>query len=78
MRISVGILLVIDLFHPVHSSAIERLLNGDVRHRCSWGGTVPMLLTWREPDHVPRSNLLDRAAPALCETAASRHDQGLS
>ena len=37
-----------------------------------------MLLTRREPDHIPRTNLLDRSAPALCEAAASRHDQGLS
>jgi hypothetical protein len=31
----------------------------------------------QEPDHVPRPKLLDRASPALCQAAASRHDQRL-
>nr|WP_223300926.1 hypothetical protein [Oscillatoria nigro-viridis] len=39
---------------------------------------MPVLLARREPDRVPWPNLLDRSAPALCETAASPHDRGLS
>src|SRR5271166_1877254 len=39
---------------------------------------APMLLTRREPDHVTGPDLLDGATPALCEAAASRHDQGLA
>ena len=71
-------LLVADLFHPVGAVAVELFHNGDVRHGRGWGSAVPMLLARREPDHVPRPNLLDRASPALCQAAASRHDQGLA
>lgn len=39
---------------------------------------MPMFLTRLKPDHVSRSNWLDRAAPALDKTAANRDDQGLS
>ena len=39
---------------------------------------MPMLLTRREPDHVTGPNWLDGATPALHETAASRHDEGLT
>jgi len=72
------VLFVADLFHPVHGLAVELFHNGDVRHSRDLVGTVPMLLARRKPDYVPGPNLLDRAARALCETAASRHDQGLS
>src|SRR5437879_10922401 len=46
------VLLVADLFHPVHRLAIELFLNGDVRHGGGWRGTVPMLLTRWDPDPV--------------------------
>ena len=39
---------------------------------------MPMFLTRRDPDHVTRPNFLDRAAPALYQAAASRHDQSLA
>src|SRR5271165_6452287 len=71
------ILFVADLFHPVGALAVELFDNGDVRHGRGCRVAVPMLFTRREPDHVTRPNLLDRASPALCQTAASRHDQGL-
>lgn len=52
------VLLVADLFHPIHGFTVEPFLNGDVRHSCGCRGTVPMLLTWRDPDHIPRTNLM--------------------
>ena len=66
------------LFHPVGALAVEPFHDGDVRHGCGCRGAVPILLTRREPDHVTRPNLLDWASPALCQAAASRHDQGLA
>src|SRR6516225_3773455 len=60
------VLLITDLFHPVSRLTVELFHNGDVRHGCGWRGAMPMLLTRRDPDHVPRPNLLDRTAPALC------------
>src|SRR5205085_9098502 len=57
---------------------VELFLSGDWRHGCAWRAAVPVLLARREPDHVTRPNWLDRAAPALCQAAARRHDQGLA
>src|SRR6266542_2325113 len=64
-REAYSVLFVADLFHPVHRLAVELFLNGDVRHGRGRRGAVPVLLTRREPYHVARPNLLDRAAPAL-------------
>src|SRR5437660_7271637 len=72
------ILFVADLFHPVSGLAIELLLDSDMCHRRGWRGAVPMFLTWREPDHIPRPNFLNRTAPALCPATASRYDQRLT
>src|SRR3989440_12548659 len=72
------VLFVADLFHPVGGLAVETFLNGDMRHGRGWRGTVPMFLTWLEPDHVPWPNDLDRTTPALYPAAAIRHDQGLA
>src|SRR5437764_9434259 len=72
------VLFVADLLHPVDGLAVEPFLNGDVRHGRGWSGTVPMFLTRREPDHVPRSDFLDWTTPALDPATASRHDQGLA
>src|SRR4051812_13425559 len=72
------VLLVADFLHPVDSSAVEPLLNGDVRHGCRGCRAVPMLLARRERDHVAGSNLLDGAAPALRAAAARRDDERLA
>src|SRR5579859_5013537 len=72
------VLFVADLFHPIDGLAIEAFLNGDVRHSGGWRGTMPMFLSRREPDHITRSNVLDRATPALDPAIASRHNQGLA
>ncbi|MEH1795185.1 MAG: hypothetical protein V7L17_21445 [Nostoc sp.] len=51
-------MLVTDFFHPVHGLAVKPFLNGDVRHGCGCCSTMPMLLTRRDPDRIPRPNLL--------------------
>ncbi len=72
------VLFVADLLHPVNHFAVERFLNGDVRHGRGGRGAMPMLFARREPDHVAGPNLLDRAAPTLRSPAASRNDQRLA
>src|SRR5690348_11617450 len=72
------VLLIANLFHPVGGFAVELFLDRDVRHGRGWTGSVPMLLSRREPDHVARTNFLNRTAPALCPAAAGRHDQSLA
>src|SRR6267378_4767041 len=59
------ILLIANLLHPVHRLAVQRFLNGDMRHRRPRGGAVPMFLTRGKPDHVAWPDFLDRAALAL-------------
>src|ERR687897_2999470 len=72
------VLLVADLFHPVDDLAVQRLLNGDMRHRGRGRCAMPVLLTRRKPDHIPWVDFLDRAAPSLHPSAAGRDDQGLT
>src|ERR1700688_1745828 len=76
--IQAGVLFVANLFHPVDGLTVELFLNGDVRHGRGRRSAMPMLLARREPDHVTRPDLIDRASPALREAVASRHDQGLA
>src|SRR5919198_5855441 len=71
------IFLVADMFHPVSGFAVGLLHNRDVCHAGSRGGAMPMFFSSCKPDHIPRSDLADRAAPALRQSAASGHDQGL-
>jgi hypothetical protein len=72
------ILLVTDLFQPINRFAVQLFLNGDMRHGCGGQRAVPMLFSRRELDHVARPDLLNRAAPALRQTAARRHDERLA
>src|ERR1700722_9276386 len=72
------VLLVADLFHPLHRLAVERLLDGDVGHGGSGGGAMPMFLARREDHDVAGANLLDRAAFALRPAAAHRDDEDLT
>jgi hypothetical protein len=62
---SPAVLVVADLSDPLDELAVELFLDGNVRHGRGCRSAVPMLLTWREPDHVARSDFLDRASPAL-------------
>src|SRR5437016_1659394 len=72
------ILLVADSFHPVNRFAVQRFLNGDVRHRGRRRSAVPMLLTGRKPNHIAWPDFLDRAALALRPSKARRDDQHLT
>src|SRR5437867_971395 len=78
VRLGGLVLFVADLFHPVGGLAVESFHNGNVRHGRGWRCAVPMLLTGWKPNHVTRPDFFDRAAPALHEATASRHNQGLA
>jgi hypothetical protein len=72
-----AVLRVADVFQPVDDLAVKRFRNRNVCHRCGWRRAVPMLLARREPDDVPRPDLLDRPALALRNAAAGRDNQCL-
>src|SRR5690348_16774858 len=71
------VLLVGDLRHPIDDFAVERFLDGDMRHRRRRRGAVPMLLARWTPDHITGPDFLDGFAPALGPTEASRDNQAL-
>src|SRR5437899_12779977 len=56
------VLLFAHVFHPVDNLRIELFRNCDMRHASNRRSAVPVLLARREPDDIPRSNLLDRPA----------------
>src|SRR3954463_5430026 len=64
-RASTLVLLVADLLHPLDRLAVERLLDGDVRHPRRRSRAVPVPLFRRAPDHVARTYLDLRPALAL-------------
>jgi len=76
--ISLPVLLVADLFHPVDNLTVELFLNGDVHHGRGRCGSMPVLLAGLEPDHITGPDLLDRSALALDPAAASRDDESLT
>src|SRR4051794_35936015 len=65
-----GVLLVGHVVHPLDALAVERLDDGDVRHRRGPRGAVPVLLAGRTPDDVAGPDLHDRASLALHQTAS--------
>src|SRR5947208_7357938 len=65
---SLAVQFVSDMLHPLDHLAVELLLDCDVRHCRGRRGTMPVFLAGREPNHVARPYLLDRAAPALHPT----------
>src|SRR5262249_4216493 len=71
------ILFVADLLQPFDDLAVERLLNGEVRHCRGRRGAVPMLFMRRAPDHVARSNFHFGSSIALHPPAPGRDDQRL-
>src|ERR1700692_369949 len=73
-----AVLRVADLFHPVDDFAVQRFLNGDMRHRVRRSCAVPVLLTGREPDDIASPDFLSGAAFALHPAAAGGHDQRLT
>ena len=62
LRVSPAVLLVGDLFHPLDDLAVERFLNGDMRHGGSRRGTVPVPHAGWKPDDIAWPDFLDRAA----------------
>ena len=78
LRVSPAILLVADLFHPFDDLAVERFLNGDVRHGGSRCGTVPVLHARWKPDDIAGADFFDRAAFALRPAAACRDNEPLA
>src|SRR5437879_7682906 len=72
------VLLVRDLFEPVHCLAIESLLKRDLRHGCGWCCTMPVLDASRNPNDVSLANHLNRASPLLNPADAVCHDQNLA
>src|SRR5271165_4922546 len=75
---SLTVLLVSDLFHPIDSLTVEPFLDRDMGHCRCRRGAVPVLLTRRNPDHIPRPDLFDRAAFALRPAAARGHNKSLT
>ena len=71
------VLFVADLFHPVDHLAIERFLNGDMRHGRGRRGAVPVFLARCDANHVTGADFFDRASPTLRAPAAGSHDEGL-
>src|SRR5260221_1016043 len=69
------VLFVADLFHPVDDLAVELFLNGNMRHGRGSRGTMPMLLAWREPDHIAGVDLLNGTALPLDPTPTARAHQ---
>src|SRR5206468_13121438 len=72
------VLRVANLFQPIYSLPVQRLLNGNVLHRRRRRRAVPMLLTRLEPHYVSRTDLLDRRAVALHPAVAERDNQNLA
>src|SRR3954469_11605006 len=73
-----SILLVGDVFEPIHRLAIELLLHGDVRHRRRWRRAVPVLFARGEPHDITGPNLFNGSAPALDAAGPGGHDQRLA
>src|SRR4051812_26600872 len=71
------VLLVGDVFEPIHGLAIELLLHGDVRHRRGWRRAVPVLFAGRKPHDVTGPNLFNASAPALDAARPGCDDQRL-
>ena len=76
--VSRAILVIGDFFHPVNDFAVERFLNGDMRHGCCWSRAMPMLLAWRKQDHIAGTDLLNWTTLALRPAAAGYDDQRLT
>src|SRR5947208_13892563 len=72
------VLFVAHVLHPLDHFAVERFLNGNVRHGGRRRSAVPMLLVRRKPDHIARPDFFDRSAPTLRPSEAGRDDQRLT
>src|SRR5436190_1377870 len=73
-----SVLLLTHLLHPIDVLAIERFLDGDVRHRRRRRRAVPVLLVRWKPYDVSGPDLVDGATGALHPTEAGGDDQRLT
>ena len=72
------VLLIRDLFQPIHRSTIESLLHRDVRHSCGWCCTMPVLDASGNPNDISLANYLNGSAPLLNPADTVCHDQDLA
>src|SRR4051812_1107524 len=63
--LSLLVLLISHLFHPLDHLTVELLLNCDVRHRSSSRSSVPVLFARRKPDNIAGLDFFNRAAISL-------------
>ena len=77
-RLASAILLITDVFHPIDHLAVERFLNGNVRHRRRRRSAMPMFFVRRKPDDIAWPNFFDWAAPTLNPSKAGCDDQRLT
>jgi hypothetical protein len=76
--VSSAVLLVADLFHPLHVLPVNLLLNGDMRHPIGGGRAMPVFHARRYPDDITRLELLLFTTLLLHPAGAGSHDQGLA
>ncbi len=71
-------LRVSNLLHPLDRPPVQRLLYRDMRHRLGRGGTVPVLVLRRAPQHI--ADLEFERGPAFDLRPADplRHNQSLT
>src|SRR3989442_10635185 len=73
-----GVLLIAHLLHPFDVPAVERLLDGEMRHAVRCGGAMPVLHARGRPDDIAGLDLLLRPTFLLHPARAGGHDQGLA
>ena len=72
------VLLLTDVFQPVHGFAVEGFGDGDVGEGGGGGGAVPVFFAGREPDDVAGVDGFHGAAEALDAAGAGGDDEGLA
>jgi hypothetical protein len=75
---ALAIILIGDLFHPLHVLAVERLLDRDVGHGGRGRSAVPVFVAGGTPDDIAGTNFHDLLARTLCPTAAGGDDERLA
>lgn len=76
--LSGSVLVISNLFEPIHNFSVELLLNGDMGHGRCESGAMPVLFAGGKPDHISGTDFFDRSAFALSPAVAGSDDQGLT
>jgi hypothetical protein len=66
--LSLPVLLVRHMLHPIHVLAVELFCDRDVGHGAGRRRAVPVLFARGKPDHVADVNLFDGTADSLNPT----------